>query len=177
MWAVPTLRHRGLQYPPAFTQVLNSPTTTPRYRAAISCWRSAKRSRGAALRKTVSVLLLATAIPFAAASSPAKAGDAGAVQPGCSVDWQPEQSLALLPLHYVTGHRLQCMSAAIGPTAVLIGTDTVGSIRASGCASKNNAFACGLKSDRTGEGEVPGSPARHFNNRLTLGGQIAHEAK
>lgn len=98
-------------------------------------------------------------------------------QPGCSVDWQPEQSLALLPLHYVTGHRLQCMSAAIGPTAVRIGTDTVGSIRASGCASKNNAFACGLKSDRTGEGEIPGSPARHFNNRLTLGGQIAHEAK
>ena len=57
-------------------------------------------------------------------------------QPGCSADWQPEQSLALLPLHHVTGHRLQCMSAAIGPTAVHIGTDTVGSIRASACASK-----------------------------------------
>ena len=42
----------------------------------------------------------------------------------------------LLPLHHVTGHRPQCMSAAIGPTAVHIGTDTVGSIRASACASK-----------------------------------------
>jgi hypothetical protein len=57
-------------------------------------------------------------------------------QLGCWVDWQPEQSLGLLPLHHVTGHRLQCMSAAIGPTAVHIGTDTVGSIRASACASK-----------------------------------------
>jgi len=58
------------------------------------------------------------------------------LQLGCLADWQPEQSLALLPLHHVTGHRLQCMSAAIGPTAVHIGTDTVGSIRASACASK-----------------------------------------
>jgi hypothetical protein len=57
-------------------------------------------------------------------------------QLGCSVGWLPEQSLGLLPLHHVTGHRLQCTSAAIGPTAVHIGTDTVGSIRASACASK-----------------------------------------
>jgi hypothetical protein len=57
-------------------------------------------------------------------------------QVGCLVDWQQEQLLALLQLHRVMGHRLQCMSAAIGPTAVHIGTDTVGSIRAFGCASK-----------------------------------------
>ena len=61
---------------------------------------------------------------------------AARLQLGCLADWQPEQSLALLPLHHVTGHRLQCMSAAIGLTAVHIGTDTVGFIRASACASK-----------------------------------------
>jgi hypothetical protein len=55
----------------------------------------------------------------------------------CSVDWRPEQSLVSLPLHRAMGHRRQCMSAAIGLAVPHIGMDTVGSIRASGCASSH----------------------------------------
>jgi hypothetical protein len=51
-------------------------------------------------------------------------------------DEASHQSLVLLPLHRVMGHRLQCMSAAIGLAVPHIEMDTVGSIRASGCVSK-----------------------------------------
>ena len=101
------------------------------------CWHSAKRSRGrqpCERQSTFFWLLQRYRLqPFGRQRKPVMAVRS---QLGCSVDWLPEQSLGLLPLHHVTGHRLQCMSAAIGPTAVHIGTETVGSIRASACASK-----------------------------------------
>ena len=86
------------------------------------------------LRKIVSVLLASAAIPFAAVSSPAQAGDGSAIAAGVLGGLAAG---TIVGIAAPMGHRRRCMSAAIGLAVPHIGMDTVGSIRASGCASSH----------------------------------------